>query len=243
MKKIILMVFLTMLGLSGCTELKRAKVLLPHSWVGMRKVSSHLYVEDNMSIQVQKKIEKAIPKAKEHVADMYGDVITRPVIYACRSQECAQSLGLGRARGLRLFGHLLLSNKGLNKEIIAHEWSHEELYERIGGFWHWYKEIPIWFDEGLASLTMQTYSRYDEQAWHRIVKEKIPYPKKAEMATLQQWGEVNRVYRTNDSMNVPYATARHIVAKWYEKVGQKGILKLLNSIRNGEKFEELYERK
>ena len=243
MKKLLVLILLIMVSLSGCTELRRAKVLMPPSWVGMQKVSSHLYVENNMNKQTQKKIEDAIPKAKTYVADIYGDVTIEPIIYACQSEECKNNFGLeGKIRAVRLLGHLILTKKALNKEIISHEWSHEELYERIGGFWHWYREIPLWFDEGLASLTMQKYSRYDEQAWNRMLKEKLPYPKKREMVTLEQWGEVNHTYRANDSINVPYATARQIVDKWYKKAGQKGILELLNGIRNGEKFEALYEK-
>ena len=246
MKKIlvILLLLLLVIGtLAGWTELKRVKVLLPHSLVGMKKVSSHLYVEKSMTEENQKKIENSTPKAKEYVADMYGEVTTEPIIYACQSEECKNAFGLeGKFVAVRLLGHLILTNKALNKELISHEWSHEELYERIGGFWHWYREMPLWFDEGLASLTMKEYSRYDEVAWKRIMDEKIPYPKKEELISLSQWGKVNHTYLNNDEIVVPYATARKIVSKWYTKVGQKGLIELLDGIKNGEKFEELYEK-
>jgi hypothetical protein len=231
-----------MLGLIGCTELKRAKILLPHSMVGMKKVSPYLYIEQNMSSENQKKLVEAIPKAKKYVTDIYGEVTTQPIIYACQSKGCKNAFGLeGKIIAVRLLGHLVLTNKALNKELISHEWSHEELYERIGGFYHWYKEIPLWFDEGLASLTMKEYSRYDERAWKRIIDEKIPYPKKRELISLSQWGQANRIYKNNDEIVVPYATARHMVSQWYKKVGQQRLIEFLDSIKNGEKFEELYE--
>lgn len=167
------------IGLSSCAELKRAKVIIPPSLIGMKKVTSTLYVEKSMDKIKIKKIKEAIPKAKTYVSDIYGEVTTTPTIYACQSEACAKSLGLdGKIIAVRLLGHLILTEKGINKEIISHEWSHEELYERIGGFYHWYKEIPLWFDEGLASLTMQKYSRYDESAWKKIKNDNIPYPKK-----------------------------------------------------------------
>ena len=240
-KLLIIIVLLSLIGLSSCTELRRAKVLLPHSLVGMKKVSSHLYIENSMSKENEIKIQKAIPKAKRYVADMYGNVTTEPIIYACESKNCKNSFGLeGHAIAVRLLGHLILTNKGLNKEVISHEWSHEELYERIGGFYHWYKEIPLWFDEGLASLTIKEYSRYDKRAWKRILNEKMPYPKKEELVTSAQWNKACRNYLINDDIVVPYATARHIVKKWYEKVGQKGLIKLLDGIKNGKHFDELY---
>lgn len=244
MKKLLLSILLVaMVLLSSCTELKRAKVLIPSSWVGMKKVSSHLYVEKNMSKEIQAKIEARIPKAKAYVADIYGKVTTEPIIYACSSKECASSFGLdGKIIGVRLLGHLILTNRGLDKHLISHEWSHEELYERVGGFWHWYKEIPLWFDEGMASLTMKKYSRYDERAWNRIIKEKLSYPQKEELITLSQWGKANRKYLNNDEIVVPYATARHIVSKWYKKAGGKGLVELLDGIEKGGNFEELYKK-
>ena len=242
MKKIfIFIVLLAIVFLSGCAELRRAKVLLPHSWMGMKKVSTHLYVEKSMSKENEAKIKEAIPKAKAYVADIYGEVTTEPIIYACSSKECATSFGLdGKIIGLRLLGHLILTNRGLDKHLISHEWSHEELYERIGGFYHWYREIPLWFDEGLASLSMKKYSRYDERAWNRIMNEKLPYPKKEELITLSQWSEANHNYLNNDEIVVPYATARHMVSKWYKQAGQKGLIELLDDIRKGKHFDELY---
>ena len=248
MKKILLtLLLLFILGLAGCTELKRAKVLLPHSLVGMRKVSSHLYVEKSMSSENQKKIEDVIPKAKKYVVDIYGEVITEPIIYACQTKECANSLGLvGKEIGVRLLGHIILTNRAFDKilgrGLIAHEWSHEELYERIGGFWHWYKAIPMWFDEGLATLTMQEISRYDKRAWKRIINEKIVYPKQKELVSWSQWNKACQDYLIDESIVVPYATSRHIVSPWYKKVGQQGLVNLLNGIKNGKNFEELYEK-
>jgi hypothetical protein len=243
MRKIILILLFIILGLSRCTELKRAKVLLPHSWVGMKKVSSHLYVEKSMSKENEKKIQNAIPKAKKYVADMYGDVTTQPIIYACQSEVCKNEFGLeGKFIAVRLLGHIILTNKALNKELISHEWSHEELYERIGGFWNWYREIPLWFDEGLASLTMKEFSRYDETAWKRIIKEKLPYPQKNELVTLSQWNKACHTYLTNDEIVVPYAIARNIVSQWHKQAGQKGLVELLDGIRKGEKFNELYKK-
>ena len=195
-----------------------------------------------MSKENQKKIENAIPIAKKYVANMYGDVTTQPIIYACQSEACKNTFGLeGKTIAVRLLGHLILTYKALNKEVISHEWSHEELYERIGGFWYWYKEMPLWFDEGLASLAMKKYSRYDDTAWKRIINEKIPYPKIDELVTLSQWDKACYTYLINDEIVVPYATARHIVSSWYKKVGQKGLVELLDGIRNGKKFDELYK--
>jgi len=247
MKKLSILISLfAIVYLSGCTELRRTKVLLPHSWVGMKKVSSHLYVENSMNEENQQKIEETLPEAKEYVRDIYGEIITEPTIYICQTNKCANSFGLvGKTIGVRLLGHIILSNRAFDKTLgrglIAHEWSHEELNGRIGGFWHWYKEIPMWFDEGLATLTMQKISRYDKRAWQRIIDEKISYPRQEELVSWNQWNKAGQTYLNDESIVVPYATSRNIVSKWYKQAGQKGLVELLEGIKKGKHFDELYK--
>jgi hypothetical protein len=99
----------------------------------------------------------------------------------------------------------------------------------------------MWFVEGLATLTMHKISRYDKRAWQRIIDKKIPYPKQEELVSWSQWNNACQRYLIDESIVVPYATARYMVDKWYKKVGQKGLVDLLEGIENGKKFEELYK--
>ncbi len=50
---------------------------------------------------------------------------------------------------IKFGSYIVISNEGVDLDIIAHEISHAEFYERIG-FYNWSFKIPRWFDEGLA---------------------------------------------------------------------------------------------
>ena len=58
---------------------------------------------------------------------------------------------------------LLLSPRGLDMVMAAHELSHIELHNRVGVFRSW-RETPGWFDGGFAVLVSED-PRYTEGAW------------------------------------------------------------------------------
>jgi len=65
------------------------------------------------------------------------------------------------------------------------------------------------------------------------------------MTTLNQWITSTKKYNKNinyDELVVSYATAYHIFEKWYKIVGQEGVKNILDNIKNGKSFKELYEK-
>lgn len=44
---------------------------------------------------------------------------------------------------------IIIAPKGQNIDVIAHEWLHAEIQNRVG-YWHFLRNIPVWFDEGAA---------------------------------------------------------------------------------------------
>lgn len=245
MKKLLIMVLLTIFTLSSLSgnELKLGKVFLPSPWIGMTNIAPQIYVESNMSKIQQAKVLNAYKDSKPKLIKVYGSIETNPNFYFCESLQCAESLGIeGEVRGVRLINHIILTNKGTNAEIVAHEWSHEELSHRVGGFFNWWLKIPLWFDEGLASYVGGGY-RYDNRAWEKITKSNLAYPQKKEMETLSQWITSTKKYNKDinyDELVVSYATAYHIIEQWYKNIGQHGLKNILNDIKNGKSFVELY---
>jgi hypothetical protein len=143
-----------------------------------------------------------------------------------------------------MLGHIALSPKALTKELISHELSHSELYNRVGGFFNW-RKIPSWFDEGIAVLVGHDF-RHDERAWQKIESENIPYPSIDELISTYQWVTAVHKYQKNlnkDDIVVVYSFAGHKVGQWYKKVGEKGLNELILKIKEGEKFENVYEKR
>lgn len=242
MKNRFVLIAIILLFFTGCSTLYKAKVILPPSWIDMKEIAPNVYANIDMNTTQQQKLLTQIPQAKEYVKDVWDVVTSDPVIYACSTNECAKSLGIG-ARAHQVLNHIVLSTKALNKELISHEWSHAELYKRVGVFWN-QKEIPTWFNEGLAVLVSHEI-RHDERAWEKIVDKNIKHPSINELITMKQWHSATKKYNKDidaKDIVVTYATAGHIVKEWYDKVGSEGLAYLINEVKNGASFDEIYNK-
>ena len=235
------MILATIVLFSGCSTIKKTKVVLPPSWINMKKIAPYIYVNEEMTEVDQKLLIKKIPVAKNYVADVWGNIASKPIIYACSTTKCFKKLG-GGARAHQIINHLVLSPRALTAELISHEWSHAELYKRVGGILNW-RKIPSWFDEGLSVLVSHE-PRHNAKAWNIVVSKKLPHPKKEELISLNDWNKSVKKYQNNVDPNeivVTYATAGHIVEEWYRKAGKEGLLSLIKGVKNGKEFNQLYD--
>ena len=245
LKNIIFFIAL-LLFFTGCSTLNKTKVILPPSWIGMQKIAPNIYVDNDMNKTEQQRLVKIIPEAKKYVTDVWGKLESQPTIYACSTKKCSKSLGIG-ARAHQILNHLVLSPKGLTKELIAHEWSHAELYKRVDSFFNW-RKIPSWFDEGVAVLVSHEPS-HDERAWKQIQTQNLVHPSTNELysiVTTHQWIESVHKYNKNLNMDrivIIYATAGHEIEKWYKEVGEKGLKELINEVKNGTSFDVAYRKR
>ncbi len=229
-----------LLSLAGCSTLKKSKVLFPASFLGMENIASNIYVDPKMDEAQQKALLEETVQAKKQVAAIWGSVSSSPAIYACSTEACFRSLG-GGARAHQVANHIVLSPRALTKELISHEWSHAELYERVGGFFN-SREIPSWFDEGVAVIVSHE-PRHDERAWKKIEEQAIHYPDINELISSHDWSGATKKYQQDingSELVVTYATAGHIVQQWYEQAGEKGLIDLIKSVRQGDGFDDAY---
>lgn len=95
MLKIFLFTITLFLNFAGCSTINKSKVLLPPTWIGLQKIAPNIYVDKDMNETQQKKLLKLIPEAKKYVATVWGNIKSKPTIYACSTEECAKSLGIG----------------------------------------------------------------------------------------------------------------------------------------------------
>ena len=125
MKKIIsiFFVFLLVSLFAYGEDLKKGKVYLPASWIGMEQISPNVFVEPNMDLKQKKEILLKVENSKKYLKRVYGDIQTLPDIYFCESSTCLDSFGISNEHlaGVRLVGNLLLTKIGQKEEYIAHE--------------------------------------------------------------------------------------------------------------------------
>ena len=229
--------------LTGCGTLHGARMWFPKAF-GMDEVDPQLYVEPMMSVEQREEVQRQINIGHAAVEAFYGAVTTTPYFVACLTTECDDRFGTYGQRAAA-YGDLAirLSAKGLSAPLIAHEWSHAELYRRTGGWWY-ARKIPRWFDEGIA-VVVANEPRHSEENWREIQRRGLPIPQLGALTSFSDWGYAVRKYGETagdvpGNLHVVYTAAGHEVRKFLSCSGPTGVATLLGAVRSGSTFDDAY---
>ena len=132
------------------------------SCFGLIKVEAGVYAEKGTP-----DINQNIQQARARVVAYNGAFDHNPTLIICHSAACHARLGSGGARAVTYgTSFIYVSPRGLQPEILAHEFSHVELHARVGLWGMLAGTIPAWFDEGMAVLVSgdQRYLNAENQA-------------------------------------------------------------------------------
>jgi hypothetical protein len=231
--------------LSGCGNLRSWRMWTPET-AGMVRIAERLYVEPAMTPAQVEDLRIQIDRGRARVEAFYGSVTTEPAIVACVTEVCSRRMGsLGdRAAAFGDFA-IRLSHDGRAWPLIAHEWSHAEVYRRAGGWWV-ARRIPRWFDEGVATVVGDE-ARHSPENWQEIQRRGFAVPPMSELVTFAQWGEALRRYGETrrddpDNLRIVYSAAAAQVRPWLACAGAKAVTELLQQLRDGEPFEVVHAR-
>lgn len=226
--------------LAGCSTMKQGKLLAP-TWFGMERIEPRVYVMTEVPQDKHKELLDSYHEASSRVDAIYGGAVTDPTVYGCADRECIQAFG-GHGDGYaasKVTPSILLWTKVFGPGEIAHEWSHLELYARIGR--SGMRTIPMWFHEGLATVVGEI-PRHSEAVYQEAVSSGFPIPPLSELRTEAQWGAAFRKYPNPKGLNVVYATVGHEVRSWLQRVRQQGLLTLIEAVKSGEDFNIAFQR-
>lgn len=236
-------VLMCSLALTGCGTLHSARMWFPKA-SGLDEITHQLYVEPSMAAEQRQELQRQIALGRATVGAFYGDVTSSPYIVACITSACDTRFGSYGQRAAA-YGDMAirLSAKGLAAPLIAHEWSHAELYRRAGGWWH-ARKIPRWFDEGVA-VVLANEPRHSEDNWREIQRLGIPFPQLAELESFSDWGMALRKYGETEgdvpgNRHVVYTAAGQEIRDFLACTGPTGILTVLHSVRSGSSFDQAY---
>jgi len=222
---------------SGCNTMKQkqARLLDPTSY-GMEQIAPRVYVGKEILADQRKQLLQSVETARQRVAAFYGGLVSDPTIYGCATRECIEFFGgMGDGYAVKATG-ILLWPKSLIPEAIAHEWSHIELYARLDGRWG---GMPGWFNEGLA-VVVSDLPHHSEAVYQEAVSSGYPIPLLSDLAGRQWTPSFMKRYENPKGLNIVYSTVGHEVRMWYQRVGQQGLLKLIEALKSGERFSAVY---
>lgn len=225
-----LLIIALVLCTSGCSTVRSTKLLAP-SWFGFSEIGENVYVNDQMSPSQRQGFLRTLDLAKSRVSSFFGGIEGAPKVFACSTEECFVSHGGVTAKG-KAYGDsmVLLSPRGLGVVMIAHELSHIELHNRVGVFRSW-REIPVWFDEGLAVLVSED-PRYTESAWLQATDNGRNAPELKAIGKATPFGD--------DNWQLSYGTSRRAVGEWYLHAGRAGLAHLITEVKNGKDFDSVF---
>ncbi|WP_157521793.1 hypothetical protein [Herbidospora cretacea] len=183
---------------------------------GLERLRPGVYAEPGLTAERRGQVIEVVDRADARVRGFFGGRVTSPDVLVCLSDDCYRRIGGGGERGVAVLNRaVMLSPRGVDPVIAAHELTHVELHARLDGI-----EVPQWFDEGLAVLAADD-PRYLAPAGDRcMVEPRPPLP-----ATLGDW-----LSAASADPQV-YAQAACQVSRWAEANG--GVRAVVERLADG----------
>lgn len=194
----------------------------------------NLYYRSGLDKNSKIELQAIIKNAEKRVAEFWGKKTTNPKFIYCENDADYLKFGVPfmtpAAANMKLGSYVVISKDGVDLDIVAHELSHTELYERIGFFNREFK-IPTWFDEGLAmQVDLRSYYSIEDLKSKSNNFQNLP-----DVKTMNSFIEFGKGTRAAIMLN--YSTAKYEVHNWYTP---KKLKKFIKEINNGGDFETAF---
>lgn len=198
------------------------------------KKEGRLYFNPATSQNKIDSLKILIEQANIRVAAFWGHKIADPkYIYCDEATDFAKYSNAPAAPAithLKLGAYIVLSADGVDLDIIAHEISHAEFYERVG-FYKWTFSIPAWFKHGLAM--QNDYRNYYSEDTLKAKSDNFK-----NLPDIKIFKTDKEFYDGNlEQLMMHYMAAKHEVKNWYTK---EKLVKLIKDINSGKSFEDAY---
>jgi hypothetical protein len=209
---------------------------------------SFVTTNENNELVGKDDIPAIINEARNRVAEFFGEELqSDPVFIISDNSKIYKRTGeriIYRFVLHDVFSYIAVSYRHLNVDILAHEITHAELYYRVMNGksfrFSFDKYIPIWFDEGLASINDHR-SMMNEEALNRKIEMGTEI---IDVTTLTkadfQGTHVNDSFFNTLIIQEYYLFSRHKVLGWINENGIDALLRLIDEVRDGKDFYDLY---
>jgi hypothetical protein len=194
-----------------------------------------LYYNKTTTIAQLENLFRIKKVAEDKVQSFWGEnaLLEYTLIY-CNSEKAYNKYGTAGtpATTIRKLGaYVVLSNEGVDEQIIAHEITHTILYNHIG----WYKaitKIPTWFEEGLA---MQV----DDREKYAVDSLQVKIANGLVLLGASTIADGAQFYiGGDDAITQHYVTAKYIIQEWLKTHSLK---RFIEAMKSGVAFKNAYE--
>ena len=119
------------------------------------QTGSNTYIDDALQKDESESLQDLVNQAKMRITNKFGAMQAAPVIIIVDTEKNHRKYGLGTDRqSVRAYitpweKYLVISSGIRDIDLLAHEFLHVELAERLG-YLNYKTKLPVWLDEGLA---------------------------------------------------------------------------------------------
>lgn len=218
--------------------------------------AGEVYVSRSTTPRQQAELLGHVLTARNRIRRFWGNRQGQATLIYCPRQAeyeryCLGGEGAGCSLGTPWgASYLVLGPEGNNADVMAHELCHDELFARLG-WWRMKRQIPQWFNEGLALMVDYRFSNptvwehpdslgsnasfFDEDNMMPFASR--PMVKLSDLETTRDFfgGDYGHVM-------LAYQTAANEVARWLAVVGRAGVPALSNAVATGADFGNAYRQ-
>ena len=202
------------------------------------EILDNVYVNRNYTGN-RDEISDLIHEAKKRDTAFFGS-LTCPdhtVIIICDDEKLLAKLGGDHDTMMVSFpvkkSYISVSREYLTVDVLAHELTHAELYERLSG--EAYRRLPTWFHEGIA-LQNDYREQYRPEAWAEQTDNGRIIVTHEDMDTAAEFYS-----GTKEDRRFRYLNAKHDVSEWLEDHGLQGFLDMIDALNDGEDFSVAFD--
>ena len=201
-------------------------------------ISENIYVNAQMKKIEYEHIISLVHDAKQRIIDKFGTFSSSPIIIFTSTSKIAKEYGtndFGSAIRLPWNQYVVFGPKGQNIDIVAHELLHAEIGHRLGYIITQFK-LPVWIDEGIG---MQV--DYRKKYLIDIKSLKSSEIDKVTSTGSSQIINVNPFWSGGEEQVIKnYQISKALVAKILSQNSNKSLYLMLDKVKRGEKFKDVF---
>ncbi len=121
-------------------------------FLNFRDANGQFFIGSDIPLERIEELSQIVSLAHNRITRSYGAPKSTPKILFTSDPSITEALGANETATMHRTpwrSCIVIGPKGQNIDVMAHEWLHAEIQERVG-LWRFIQEIPIWFDEGVA---------------------------------------------------------------------------------------------
>ncbi|MNO33033.1 hypothetical protein D3C76_230390 [compost metagenome] len=194
--------------------------------VGFSSMEEHdeqVYIEPDIPENIENMILNDLKQSRERVSEFFEDLQSTPTILFVKSPKALEMYAQKNRTGQTYYtywgSYIVMGPDGFSADVMAHELMHSELRNRLKNK----DKVPVWFDEGLATLVDHRYVRNENVSLDNI----------NDLSSRDTFYEPLLVKEN-------YEIAHSEVARWIGIVGKSGLAELIEGLNKGGAFNELY---